>query len=166
MTVILDPALKALMDKDESVAVLWQDAHEGKTALLAKAADQDVASFKGKVPIQIYWELGRFGCGSVLRMHITIFDRPDNPYSFETFINVASPEQFACVTQLMDQETLQLHFFGSQTQYVFTKKLQCLLPQRKQLGKLVAQAVQDWAELGDTWDFERAKALFQAANPL
>ena len=64
MTVILDPELKALMGTDESVAVLWQDANNERTALLAKAPDEDVASFKGKVPIRTYWELGRFACGS------------------------------------------------------------------------------------------------------
>ena len=166
MSVILDPELKALMDTDETVAVLWQDAEKGRTALLAKAADEDVASFRGKVPIQTYWELGRFACGSVLRMHITIFDKTDNPYRFETFINVASPEQFACVAQIMGQDNLQLHFFGSQTEYVLTKQIKNTLRQRQYLGKLVALALQDLEELGQVWDYDQAKALFQAANLL
>ena len=52
MTVILDPGLKALMAKDQTVAVLWQDAQSGETALLAKAANSDIESFRGSVPIQ------------------------------------------------------------------------------------------------------------------
>jgi hypothetical protein len=166
MAVILDPELKSLMAQDNSVAVLWPNAGEGRIALLAKAADQDVASFKGEAPIQTYWELGRFACGSVLRMHITIFDQPNHPYRFETFINVASPEQFACVNQLMTQETLQLHFFDSQTEHGFTKVISYSLAQRGRLKKLITQALQDWEKLGEVWDFDQAKSLFQAQYPL
>lgn len=166
MTVILDPELQVLMAKDKSVAVLWQDATHGRTALLAKAADQDVRGFKGKVPIQTYWELGHFECGSVLRMHITIFDRPDNPYRFETFINVASPEQLACVNQLVSQETLQLHFFDGRTEYVLTKEIKYPHVQRRQLENLTAQALQDLTKLGPAWDFDLAKVVFQAHHPL
>lgn len=161
MSVMLDPELKALMDTDESVAVLWQDAENERTALLAKAADQEVAGFRGNTPVQFYWELGCFDCGSVLRFHLTIFDQPENPYRFETFINVASPEQLACCMKLLDQETLQIHFFGSRTEYVFTKEVRYPLTQRRQLGKLVTQALQDQETLGTAWDFNQAKVMFQ-----
>ena len=166
MTIILDPELKALMAQDQAVAVLWQDAEQGRTALLAKASDEDVASFRGKAPIRTQWELGRFACGSVLRLHVAIFDRPDNPYRFETFLNVSDPDQLACGEQLLIQETLPLHFFDSQTEYVFTKMIASSHQQRKQLEGLIIQARQDQAHLGESWDFDQAKVLFQAQRPL
>jgi hypothetical protein len=164
--VILDPELKALMAKDRSVAVLWQDAEEEWTALLAKAPDQDVASFRGRVAVQTRWELGRFACGSVLRLRLMIFDQPDNPYRFETFINVADLEQLACVLKLMTQEILQVHFFDSRTEHVFTKQVKNPRQQRRELMELVAWAVQDQKVLGKAWDFDQAKILFQADHPL
>jgi hypothetical protein len=166
MAVILDPELKALIAQEASGAVLWQDAEAGQTALLAKAADKDVVSFQGPVPIQTQWELGRYAGGSVLRLLLVIFDQPEQPYRFETFINVGAPEQLACVTQLLAQQTLSLHFFDSQTAYVFTKAIRNPRQQRWQLRALVNQAVQDWQALGERWDFDQAKALFQAHRPL
>lgn len=166
MPVILDPELKALMDNDESVAVLWQDKENKQTALLAKATDQDIVGFRGNIPIQFYWELGRFACGSVLRFHLTIFDQPENPYRFETFINVAAPEQLACVMKLLAQETLLIHFFGRQTEYIFTKEINYPVMQRGELGELVRQALQDQEKLVEDWDFNQAKTIFQAHHPL
>lgn len=166
MIVILDAPLKALMAKDRSVAVLWQDAQSGRTTLLAKAADEEVAGFRGQVPIRTQWELGRLDCGTVLRLYLVIFDRPENPYRFETFLNVGAAEQLACARQLLDQATLPVHFFDSRTEYVFTKTIRQPEKQRQQLGQLVKQALQDWQDLGEAWDFDRAKALFQARRPL
>lgn len=166
MTVILDPELKASMAQDPSAAVLWQDAKQGRTALLAKAADEDVAGFSGHVPIQTQWELGRLACGSVLRLRLSIFDRPGQPYRFETFLNVGDPDQLACGEQLLTQETLPLHFFDSQTEYVLTKIIGNAARQRRQLAVLVTQARQDRQNLGEAWEFDRAKALFQAQRPL
>ncbi len=166
MTVILDPELKVLMAQDQTVAVLWQDEKAERTALLAKAAEADLAGFRGRVPIQCQWQLGRYACGSVLRLLVIIFDRPDNPYRFETFINVAAPEQQACVAQLVDQEQLHLHFFDSRTAYVFSKGLANPVRQRQQLTALLALADREREHLGQVWDFDRAKALFQASFPL
>lgn len=166
MTVMLDPDLKALMAQDRSVAVLWQEAEADQTGLLAKAADNDVAGFRGPVQVQSQWELGRFACGSVLRLHLVIFDRPAQPYRFETFINVGSTEQLACVRKLLVQASLQLHFFDSRTEYVFTKVIRNPNQHRQQLRQLIRQALQDRQALGQTWDFDRAKALFQASHPL
>ena len=187
MGVILDAGLsmknvlrKALMAGEQSVAVLWQDEEQGRTALLAKAPDEEVESFGGEVLIQTGWELGRFGCGSVLRLRVAIFDRPGNPYRFEIFINVAAAEQLACVMGLVSQEGLPLHFFDSRTRHVLTKEIRNRVQQRRQLRQLVNLAVQDRADLGsegdsspsagvsspEGWDFEQAKALFQATRPL
>ena len=166
MSVHLDPDLKALMTADLSVAVLWQDEIEGQTALLAKATDEDVASFRGKVPIQTRWELGRFASGSVLRLVLTIFDQPDRPYTFETFINVASPEQRACVEQLLKQDKLHLHFFDSRADYALTKVIGHPRHWYEHLKPLIVQAVQDRETIGLAWDFEGAKALFQARRPM
>ena len=166
MTVILDPGLNALMAEDLTVAVLWQDAQAGETALLAKAATEDVESFRGPVPIQTQWGLARYSSGSVLRLHLVIFDQPQQPYRFETFINVGAPEQLVCVRQLLTQETLQIHFFDSQTEHVLTKKVSNSDQQRQQLQWLIDLAMHDWEILGEAWDFDQAKALFQAQRPL
>ncbi len=166
MTVILDPELTALMAQDQTVAVLWQDENAEQTALLAKAADTDLTGFRGRVPIQCQWQLGRYACGSVLRLLVIIFDRPDNPYRFETFINIAALEQRACVEQMVGQETLHLHFFDSRTAYVFSKGLANPVRQRQQLTALLVLADRERERLGQAWDFDQAKALFQASYPL
>jgi hypothetical protein len=59
-----------------------------------------------------------------------------------------------------------MHFFDSRTEHVLTKEINYPPVQRQQLGRLIAQALQDWAALGEAWDFDQAKALFQANNPL
>jgi len=164
MPVILDPDLEALMSQDESVAVLWRD-EEGRTALLIKADDADVQSFRGSTLIQTHWDLWGFPCGSVLRLQLIIFDQPNNPYRVETFINVGSPEQLACVLGLLTQGWLWLHFFDSRTEHSLTKEIKNSRQQRQQLGELVARAVQAQQALGYAWDFDRAKAAFQLSRP-
>ncbi len=110
MGVIFETELGPLMARDKSLAALRQDEEEGRTALRAKAADEDVEGFRGPVPIQTACELGRPWCASVLRLQDIVFDRPGNPWRFESFINVAEPQQLACVKGLVTQERLQLHF--------------------------------------------------------
>jgi hypothetical protein len=166
MTVILDPELKELMAQDQTVAVLWQAADAGRTALLAKAADRDLAGFKGPVPIQTQWLIGRYIDGSVLHWLVVIYDQPANPYRFETFINVAAPEQRACVEALAAQQQICLHFFDSRTEYVFTKVITNSAELQDRLGRLIALADVDYIRLGQGWDFDRAKARFQADHPL
>ena len=166
MPVILDPELGTLMAQAESGAVLWQDAEEDLTALLVKAADEDVASFRGPTLIQTHWDLWRFPCASVLRLQLIIFDRPNDPYRIETFINVAAPEQLTCLLGLLTQETVWLHFFDSRTEHVLTKEIGNPHRQRSELRELVTRAAQDREALGFAWDFDRAKAAFQVCRPL
>ncbi|MEM7034071.1 MAG: hypothetical protein AAF629_31310 [Chloroflexota bacterium] len=166
MTVILDPELKALMAQDTAGAVLWQDASLEQTALLAKASDADVASFQGQIPINTQWEIGYYPMASVLRMVLSIYDRSNRPYRFETFINVAEGEQLACITQLAEQAELNLHFFDSRTEYVFTKAIRQAIQSRQTLHGLISEAEADYARLEDQWDFDQAKARFQVDYPL
>lgn len=58
-----------------------------------KIPDGDIQTLSGRVPIRVRHELFTHPLAPVIRMVVTIYDRPHNPLALETFINVEDPQQ-------------------------------------------------------------------------
>jgi len=100
-------------------------------------------------------------------LEITIFDRPANPYRFESFFNTDREDDARMVEQLGTQEELYLAFHGEDFIHCFTKVIGHSEIQRDHLHRLADQAADHWDTIPQTQrDFDRAKVEFQSRFPL
>src|SRR4051794_29495860 len=65
------------------------------TVLLVKAPGHEIASVRGPVPIGTRHELYNPPASPVIRMVTRIYDQPEQPLAFETFVNDGDPDQRA-----------------------------------------------------------------------
>jgi len=129
------------------------------------AADADIEGFVNK-PVRSQWQLIKMPTAPLIRLELVILDRPDDPYRFESFLNVAEEDQSRILAQLANQEQLNLAFYDDKLDYRFTKVIPHDEQQWQQLDELVEQAVAYWNELpSDHRDFDLAKAEFMLYNP-
>ena len=127
---------------------------------ICHAADSDIAGFAGK-PVWSRWQLIKMPTAPLIRLELVIIDQPDNPFKFESFLNVAESDQSAILAQLAGQEHLYLAFYGDDLTYRFTKVIRHDTRQWQQLDELAAEAYRYWQEIPMTqWDFDWAKAMF------
>ena len=56
----------------------------------------------------------------LIRLKLFILDRPENPYRFESFLNVATEDQLQVLIQPANQEQLFLAFYGDWLNHRFT----------------------------------------------
>ena len=97
----------------------------------------------------------------LIRLELVILDRLDDPFRFESFLNVAEETQAEILAQLANQDRLYLAFYGDGLEHRFTKIIEHDLQQWQQLDDLVAQANAYWDQLPpEQRDFDRAKAEF------
>jgi hypothetical protein len=126
------------------------------------AADADIESFVNK-PVRSQWQLIKMPTAPLIRLELVILDRPDDPYRFESFLNVAEEDQSRILAQLANQEQLNLAFYDDKLDYRFTKVIPHDEQQWQQLDELVEQAVAYWNELpSDQRDFDLAKVEFMS----
>jgi hypothetical protein len=130
------------------------------------ASDQDIEGFANQ-PTAYQWQLGLMPTAPLLRLEITIFDHPQNPYRFESFLNIGQEDDTRLVEQLLSQEKLYFAFHGEDFTHRLTRVLDHSEIQREQLHRLVGQANDHWEETPkQRRDFDRAKADFQRRFPL
>jgi hypothetical protein len=130
------------------------------------ASEQDIAGFTDQ-PVWYRWELARLPTAPIIRLNLAILDQPQNPYRYESFLNIGDDDQARILARLVSQEQLILPFYGDDLSYRFTKTVPHQVEQRTQLGGLVAQAVTHWQAIPAAHrDFDRAKATFQRQYPL
>ena len=127
---------------------------------ICHAADGDIDGFTGK-PVLSRWQLIKMPTAPLIRLELVIIDRPDNPFKFESFLNVAESDQAAVLAQLAGQDHLYLAFYGDDLTYRFTKVIRHETEQWQQLDELTAEAYRYWQEIPLTQrDFDLAKAIF------
>ena len=127
---------------------------------ICHAADADIEGFAGK-PVLSQWQLIEMPTAPLIRLELTILDRPDNPYRFESFLNVAEEDQSHILAQLAGQQQLYLAFFGEDLDYCYTKVIPQDVQQWQQLDELVEQAIAYGEGIPpDRRDFDLAKAEF------
>ncbi len=122
------------------------------------AADADIDGFVDKA-VRYRWQLIKMATAPLIRLEVIILDRLDKPYRFESFLNIADPDQDNILTQLTGQMQLYLAFYGDDLSYRFTKAVAHDAQQWQQLDELTAEAYRHWQEIPlAEWDFDRAKA--------
>ena len=130
------------------------------------AADQDIAGFANK-PVWCRWELALLPAAPVIRLNLAILDHPQNPYRYESFLNIGDEDQARILEILVGQEELYFPFYGDDFGHRFTKVISHDVTQRAQLQDLATQALDHWQTISpDQRDFDRAKAEFQQRFPL
>jgi hypothetical protein len=130
-------------------------------AFLAAASDEDVEGFAGS-PVLSQWQLIDMPTAPLIRLHLTILDRPHNPYRFEAFFNISNPDSCRILSEQLGQDSLVLAFLGGDLEHHFSKILPFSEEERGAVHQLVGQAIEHLASIpkGER-DFDLAKAEFQ-----
>lgn len=124
------------------------------------AADADIEGFADR-PVGYQWELVRMPTAPLIRLQVEILDQPDNPYRFESFLNVGTEDQVEVLAQLANQERLYLAFYGDGLRYLYTKVIPHDRQQWQYLDELMGQAMEHWESIPlDQRDYDRAKEEF------
>jgi hypothetical protein len=128
---------------------------------ICHAADRDIEGFANK-PMWCRWELVLLPTAPVLRLNVAILDRPQNPFRFESFLNIGDEEQARILETLVTQEKLYFPFYGQDFRCRFTKVVEHSPEQRRQLQELVVQARDHWQAIPEARrNFDQAKIEFQ-----
>jgi hypothetical protein len=159
----LPPELAAFL-RTQDYACLTHATDQG-TVLVLKAPRSEIDSVRGTVPIQLRHELHRHPAAPVIRMVVTVYDQPARPLAFDTFINVADPEQRDDFAALSNQQELHLLFYDEQLRHQLSKSV-ALRDQVKLRGMLVIAQDLRHAIADEAYDFDRAKAAVMEGNPL
>jgi len=124
------------------------------------ASDSDIEGFRDK-PVRSQWQLIKMPTAALIRLQLDVMDRPEDPYRFESFLNVEAEDQAHVLANLANQEELHLAFYGDDLGYRYTKAIPHSEQQWQQLDELVAVANDHWENLPpEQRDFDRAKAEF------
>lgn len=122
------------------------------------APDRDIEGFRNK-PVFSQWQLALMPTAPVIRLELTVMDRPESPYLLESFLNVGHKDQARVLARLSDQEELYLAFYGDDFTHRFTKIIKHDDKQREQLNELVGRAIDHRGKIpAHQRDFNRAKA--------
>lgn len=129
---------------------------------LARASDVDIEGFANK-PVACRWQHFEMPTAPLIRLHLTILDRPQNPTHFATFFDIANPESGAILWKQLEQETVTLAFLGDDWEQRFSIALPFPREQREVVRQLVARALGWLLRIPEERrDFGLAKAQFQA----
>ena len=122
------------------------------------ASDKDIEGFANK-PVTSRWQLIEMPTAPLIRQELIILDRPENPYRFESLLNVAADNQAKALYDLANQDELHLALYGDGLQYRYTKSIPHTEQQWQQLDELVEQAARYREEIPvEQRDFDHAKA--------
>ncbi len=129
------------------------------------APDMDIDGFSGK-PIRPQWQLIEMPTAPLIRLNLTIFDRPADPFRFESFLNVDDKQQLDVLTQLASQEELYLAFYGDWLNHRHTMSVEHTENQWQQLDEYIMRALTYWANIpAHLRDFDKAKEEFMRRVP-
>jgi len=124
------------------------------------ASDSDIEGFADK-PVWCQWQLILMPTAPLIRLELVIPDRPQNPFKFESFLNVAEEDQARVLDQLANQDQLFMAFYGDDLGYRYAKVLPHSEQQWQQLDELMTKATDHWNMIpSEERDYDRAKAEF------
>lgn len=152
----LPPELAEFL-KDQHMACLLHGSDQG-TVVIIKAPGREIQSVRGRVPILLHHELYDHPNAPVLRLVLTIYDQPQRPLRFETFVNVGNEANRADFAALANQKHLHLLFYDEALTHRLTKQVPNLIGKEPiehtlwQADRLHAEAIQR-----DIFDFDKAK---------
>jgi hypothetical protein len=115
----LTPSLAAFLPL-QALVCLPQLTDRG-TVLIVKAPRREIASVQGTIPIEMRHELHDCPTAPVIRMLTTLYDRPQSPLRFESFINVVGDEQRATYAALVGQDEIAMLFYDQELRHALSK---------------------------------------------
>jgi hypothetical protein len=150
------PSELASFLRDQQYAALLHATDLG-TVLLVKAPGHEIASVRGPVPIGTRHELYDHPASPVIRMVTRIYDQPERPLAFETFVNAGDPDQRADYQALARQDELVMLFYDQSLSHALSKRLR--LTDQPRLLQVLTTADRLLAAIPeDHRDFDTAKA--------
>lgn len=132
---------------------------------ICHAADVDIAGFPHK-PIKYRWQLIKMVAAPRIRLEVRIFDRTENPYRFESFLNIAEEDQARVLYELAGQDRLYLTFYGDRLDYQYTKEVAHGEQQWQKIDEIAIEAINYLLKIPEERrDFDQAKIDFILHNP-
>lgn len=116
----LPPELAEFLRRQGPYAALMHATDLG-TAHVLKAPEPEIVRARGTVPIHVQHALYDHRSAPVIRTVLTIYDIPQHPLRFESFVNVADPSQRADFATLGQQDQLLLFFYDQALRHRLTK---------------------------------------------
>jgi hypothetical protein len=162
--IALPPELAEFLARQGPYACLTQATDLG-TAYVLKALAAEIVRARGTVPVHVQHTLIDHRAAPVIRSVLTIYDQPERPLRFESFINVTDPTQRSDFAALATQDEIILLFYDEALQHRLSK----LVPtdHEDMVSAILVQAEQLAAHIPPwRYDFDRAKAAIVRATPL
>jgi hypothetical protein len=102
------------------------------------------------------------GC-PLIRLDVTIYDRPDDPLRMDCFLNIKDEHQLPAIEALAEQEWLVFHWYDENLKYVRSSGIPWRPEQRQAARKIIedARAIVNRTGGGD---FNQAKEKFIQEN--
>jgi hypothetical protein len=106
------------------------------------------------------------GC-PLIRIDVTVYDRPGDPLHMDSFLNINREDQdhLPAIEALAEQEWMVFHWYDERLKYVRSSGIPWRPDQRETAKQIIQQAREIVARTGGG-DFDRAKAIFSKANPI
>jgi hypothetical protein len=131
----------------------------------SKPLSNDILRARGTIPVHIQHALLDHRTAPVIRSILTLYDQPQRPLRFESFINIKDPAQRSDFADLAAQDQLTLLFYDEQLQHRLSK----LVPtdQEGMVTAILTQADELAARIPPwRYDFNRARAAVLRATQL
>ena len=156
------PAELAGYLRGRDLAAITQETNLG-TGLVVVAPDAELALMAGPTPIRLTHELHRWPSAPVIRMLTAFHDRLEDPLLFETFVNVADPQQRREYEGLSRQEELPILLYDQDLTLRHGKRVR--LPNREEIAAILRTAEEFRRAIpAERFDFDRAKREVIAAT--
>jgi hypothetical protein len=124
------------------------------------ASDTEIEGFANK-PVTSRWQLIKMPTAPLIRLEVKIFDQPENPYRFESFLNVAEQDQEKVLAELANQNRLFLAFYGEDLGYRYTKVIPHDIQNWQKIDEMTIEAINYLSKIPpNQQDFDKAKAEF------
>jgi hypothetical protein len=154
----LPPAIREVFERT-GYGCLSAESERG-IVHVCHASDEDIANFVDK-PIEARWDLIEMPTAPLVRLELLVYDDSRDPFCFESFLNVAAPDQLAVLAELAGQEELYMAFYGDDLTYRYTAVVPHGEQQWQRLDEIISQAEAYWSQLPtEARDFDQAKALY------
>jgi hypothetical protein len=163
----LDQALAA-----KPMGMLVALVQPGQADVLIKADERDIRAWRN-LPVRWQWELGQYPTGAVLRLYLVVQDLQGRPlFDGETFLNPASDADRPLIEALIDQPTINVHFFAAQAgrqQHVNVRSAgyRSHAAQAPQIARMTRMADAHLASIpAAQLDFDAARQAMMADRPM
>lgn len=101
----------------------------------------------------------------LIRLDITIYDRPDDPLRMDCFFNITSEYDMPMLEALSEQQWVVFHWYNEDLKYICSTAVRWPEKQRKE-AKLILEKAREMISRKPSISFMEAKTKYMMANPL